>query len=590
MTNHEIAQLLRNVATAYAIKDEKAHRFQIIAYQKAADAIESSTTQIKDLIQENRLDELPGIGASIRQHLEELIKTGKVQHFASVLNHVPGSVFPLLEVPSFGPKKAYRLVKEFRLNNPKTVIADVEKIAKQGKIEHLEGFGEKSQSDILRAITEYKAGMGKTTRMPLPYAFEVAQKLIEYLTKSDAVIRAFPLGSLRRMKSTVGDIDIAVSTNKPEEVMEYFVSYPYKERIIEKGEISSSIMISGGKQVDLMVQPPTHFGSLLQHFTGSKAHNIHLRDYALSQKLSLSEKGIKYLSGSKKWKSESFKTEEEFYKFLGMDWIPPEIREDTGEIEAALVHKLPKLVETKDIKGDLHIHSHFPIEPSHDLGVSSMEEMLKEAKKLGYEYLGFSEHNPSQSKHSNKQIYSLLKRKKEKIEQINSGKKYVRAFNLLETDILPNGKLAIDEKSLSLLDATLVSIHSSFSMNKTDMTKRILTGLSHPKAKILSHPSGRMLNVRSGYALDWEQLFDFVVKNNKALEINSWPERLDLPDSLVRQALKYHVKFVINTDSHAVGQMDMMKYGVSVARRGWCQKHDILNTLGYNDFKKWLES
>jgi len=588
MNNENIAKLFRNVAAAYSIKDENKFRFQIIAYQKAADTVSNLTSEIIDFYKDNKLNTLPGVGVTIRSHLEELFKTGKVSHFEWALSGISEAVFPLLDIPSFGPKKAYRLVKEFNLNSPKTVLKDLEKIANQGKIAKLDGFGEKSQSDILRAISEFRLGKGKTTRMILPYAMEVADKITSYLKQSKDVIRVESLGSLRRRVPTIGDIDIAVATNDSKSVIEYFTSYPYKERIIEKGDISSSILVSGGKQVDLMTQPPEAFGSLLQHFTGSKSHNIHLRELALKKGLSLSERGIKNLS-KKDLPIQKYQTEEKFYEAIGLQWIPPEIRENTGEIELASKRKLPKLIELNDIKGDLHIHSSFPIEPSHDLGQNTIEEMLQKAKSLKYEYLGLSEHNPSISKHTSNQVSSLLKGRTLKIEQIMSGNKDVRIFKLLEIDILPNGNLAVDDKSLNLLDGAIISIHSTFNMNKSDMTERVLKGLSHKKAKILAHPTGRMLNERKGYELDWTRIFDFCKKNNKALEINSYPGRLDLPDTIIRMAIDAKVKMVINTDSHGANQMDIMKYGVAMARRGWATRDDILNTLSYNEFSEWLK-
>lgn len=586
MTNLEIAKLLRNIAAAYTIKDEQKFRFQIIAYQRAADAIEHSTTEVKDLYSQDKLESIPGVGPSIQGHLEELVKTGKVKHFEWVTKDIPESVFPLLEVPTFGPKKAFKLVTEFKLSNPKTIIQDIEKIAKQGKIAPLVGFGEKSQADIIRAINEFKKGSGKTTRMALPFAAELAEKMLDYVRKSKDVLKAYPLGSLRRNVSTVGDIDIAISTHNPNLAIDYFTKYPLTQRVIEKGDVSASLLTTAGKQIDLIALKPTQLGSLLQHFTGSKNHNVHLREYALKKGLSLSERGIKF-KGSEKIKE--FDTEEKFYEALGMQWIPPEMREDTGEIELALQKKLPKLVELTDIKGDLHIHSSFPIEPSHDMGLNSMQDLVKRAIELKYEYIGFSEHNPSVSKHTKEQIYSLLAKKKEAIEKLQEKYKHIKIFNLLELDILTNGDLAIDDKALDTLDAVLVSIHSVFSMDKKTMTKRVLQGLSHPKAKILSHPTGRLLNIRPGYELDYEQIFEFCKKNDKALEINSWPTRLDLPDIIVREAVISGVSMTIDTDSHATEQMYMMKYGVSVARRGWATKNNIVNTKNANEFEKWLK-
>lgn len=589
MTNQDIAQLLRQVAAAFTIKDEKKYHFQIVAYQRAADSIQNTSTQIADLVKENKLASLPGIGSSMQQHLTELVTKGHVKHFEMAMKDVPEAIFPLLSVPSFGPKKAYKLVTIFKLKDPKTVLADVKKLAETGQIATLEGFGEKSQSDILRALGEYAKGAGKTTRMLLPYATEIADKLVTYLKTSPDVLDAQPLGSLRRKAPTVGDVDIAVSTKNPEAVIKFFVEYPYKDRVIEQGPTTASLLTSGGHQVDLMTQPADCWGSLLQHFTGSKHHNVHLRDYALKKGLSLSEYGIKHV-GKESEEREKFTSEEKFYQAIGLDFVPPELREDTGEVEAAIKHQLPHLVELSDIKGDLHIHSSYPIEPSHDMGQSSMQEMLDNAKKLGYSYLGFSEHNPSVGNHTSAQILSILKKRAEKIEQLKQSNKTIRIINLLETDILASGKLAIDDKALETLDGTLVSIHSSFGLDTKTMTKRVLQGLSHPKAKILSHPTGRIINERSGYQLDWDQIFDFCVKHHKALEINAWPERTDLPDSLIREAKKCGVKFVIDTDSHATAHMNAMQFGVWNARRGWAEKHDILNTLEYNDFVAWLQN
>lgn len=588
MTNSEIARLLRNVAAAYSIKDERKFRFQIIAYQKAADVIENSVNELQDLLLENKFDTLPAIGPSIKSHLEELFTRGKVKHFEEVLLNVPKAVFPLLDVPGFGPKKAYKLVSEFKLADPETVISDVAKIAEEGKIAGIPGFGEKSQQDIIQAIQEYTLGKTKAVRMVLPYANELAEKMVAYLLKSKFVLEAYPLGSLRRKMSTVGDVDIAVASHNAGAVLDHFAAFPGKKRLIERGDKTASMLVSSGRQIDLMVQPPEGFGALLQHFTGSKAHNIHLREYALSKGFSLSEYGIKK-KGDPNNRLLQFNTEEKFYNFLGLAWIPPEMREDKGEIELAIRNNLPKLVELSDIRGDFHLHSSYPIESSHDMGKDSMEEMIKKAISLKYTYLGFSEHNPSISKHDLTECYNIVYKRSKFIEQLKyKYKKHVHIFSLLETDILTTGDLAIDNKTIELLDAAIVSIHTAFDMNKTTMTKRVIKGLSHPKAKILAHPTGRLLNQRPGYELDWEQVFNFCKINKKALEINSWPLRLDLPDTLVREAVERGVTLVINTDSHALSQMGLMEYGVSVARRGWARSSDILNTRTYNEVGKWF--
>lgn len=590
-TNEEIARLLRSVAGAYVIKNEAKYRFQILAYQKAADAIDSSSKEVKDLLLENKLSKIPGIGESIKKHLTELFEKGEVGHFNEILNEISPAVFPLLDIPSFGPKKAFKLISAFGLKDPKTVIDKIYNLASENKIAPLDSFGEKSQADIITAIDEYRLGKTKSSRMVLPLAQEIADDILEYLRKNKDVVEAYPLGSLRRKKSTIGDVDIAVTSKNPQKVLTHFVNYPYKDRIIEKGDITASIVLSGNKQIDLMVLSPDQIGSLLQHFTGSKEHNVKLREYALKKGFSLSEKGIKLKDGTLK----KFSNEKDFYNFLGIDWIEPEMRENKGEIEAALQQAqgirpgLPKLVKLEDIKGDFHIHSNFPIDSSHDYGKDSMQTMIDKAISLGYKYIGFSEHNPSVGNHSESEVYKLLAERNKKIEQLRKSNKNIRIINLLEVDILTSGKLALSDKCLDLLDMAIVSIHSSFKSSSEKMTKRILSGLSHPKAKILAHPTGRLINQRNGYEAFWDKIFEFAKKENKALEINAWPTRLDLRDDLVLQAKKLGCKFVVNTDSHAVGHMDNMKYGVSVARRGWCTKKDILNTLSYSDLASWMK-
>lgn len=583
MSNKQISELLRKVAASYTIKDQKKYYFQIVAYNKAADSIENSTQEVSDLYKEGKLESLSGIGSSIKSHLEELLEKGEVTQFKWVFDGIPDSVFPLLKIPSFGPKKAFRLVKDLKLMNSETVINDLENAAKDNKISNLGGFGEKSQTEILRSINDFKLGKTKDIRMNLPFAMELANRILVYLGKCECVEKAEVLGSLRRMKPTIGDIDIAISSNNPDKVIKHFTDFPSKERIIEKGPATASIAISGGRQVDVMIQKPESFGSLLQHFTGSKNHNIHLRELALKKGLSLSEYGIK-----KDKKLLKFSTEEEFYNFLGMDWIPPEIREDKGEIEKAENKSLPDLIEVKDIRGDLHMHSNYPLEPSHDLGRDTMEDMIKKATKLGYKYIGFSEHNPSILKHTDNQIIDILKKRSEKIEQLYSDNKSVRLYKLLEVDILAKGGIALPEKALEFLDGMIVSVHSSFSLDKKTMTERILSALSHPKARFLAHPTGRKINQRPGYDLDWEKIFEVCLKGNKALEVNSWPDRLDLPDEIIRSAIKNKVKIVINTDSHAAYQLSMVKYGVAMARRGWATKEDVLNAKSEKEFSDWL--
>lgn len=607
MNNQEIAKLLRNIAAAYEVKG--GNKFKVMAYDRAAVVVEHATSELKDLWDDGKLDEVPGIGKSIASHLDELFRTGRVKHFEKIMEGLPPAMFEFLDIPGLGAKRAYKLCKELNIWEAKGAIERLEKAGREGKIALIETFGETSQKNILEGIEALKRGEIKQNRMNLPYAWELAKEIIDYLLKSPYCLRADPLGSLRRKVATIGDIDIAVATKNHQKIIAHFLKFPKIKKIIEKGSTGASVNLASGRQVDLRVQSPESYGSMLQYFTGSKQHNIHLRELALKNGLSLSEYGIKIVDSKKsrtiinrqaeKWKNYNsklkiyeFSDEEGFYNALGLPWIPPELRENTGEIEAAQKNQLPNLVELKDIKGDLHMHSNFPIEESHDPGQDSMEKMIEVAESLGYEYIGFTEHNPSQSQHKDNEIIDLIKRKKEAIDKINYSRKnkllkYV--FNGLEIDIKPNGKLAIPLKALDFLDYAIASIHSNFRMSRKEMTKRVLAGLTHPKVRILGHPTGRKLGIREGYELDWEKIFDFCLKYNKWIEINSWPERLDLPDSLVREAVKRGVKMIINTDSHACEHLFLMEYGVSVARRGWAEKKDIINTLNYAKIIKVLK-
>jgi DNA polymerase (family 10) len=584
-TNLQIAELLRSVAAAYQLKDAAKNKFKIVAYQRAADAVEHATSELKDLWDDGKLEEVPGIGPSIAAHLDELFKTGRSKHFEAVMKGLPPSMFQLMKVPGIGAKTGYKLAEKLGIKS----IPDLEKAAKAGKISNLEGFGEESQKDIIKSIEETK---GRTIRHLLPYAEQIAGEILDYLKKDKNAVRVDPLGSLRRQAATVGDIDISVATNNPKEVLDYFTKYPKAQRTLEKGDASSSIVAPGNVQVDLMVQPVESYGSLLQHFTGSKHHNIALREYALKKGLSLSEYGIKKQSTGEVKK---FKDEESFYKYLGLEYIPPELREDTGEIEAAKEHKLPKLVELGEVKADLQIHSSFNIETSHDLGESSMEELVEKADELGYEYIAFTDHNPSQRGHNDKQIIDLIKKKNEAVEKINYSlskgvKKRVRkVFNSLEIDILPDGRLPVPEEAFAYLDFALVSIHSNFRGERDTQTKRVLSALSHTKVKIFAHPTGRKLNEREGAELNWPEIFDFCLKNSKWVEINCDPMRLDLPDTLVHEAVKRGVKLTFGTDAHHKDGMNNMMFGVSVARRGWVSVNDIINTRSLTEFEKLLK-
>ena len=587
MSNLEIAEFLRSIAAAYQLKNKNKNIFRITAYQRAADAVEHLTSEAKDLWDDGKLKEISGIGSSIEEHLDEIFRTGKSKHFESVVKGIPLATFELMKVSGIGAKTAFKLAKKLKIKEAKDALKKLEKAIKEGKISDIEGFGEQSQEAIEKSVKEARS---KKRRLLLPYATNIADEIIEWIKKEKSVRSVDVLGSLRRKTSTIGDVDIAVATHSPIKVLDHFTKYPKKQRVLEKGDRTASIIVSGSVQVDIMVQLPDSYGSLLQHFTGSKHHNIALREYAIKKQMSLSEYGIK--KGGKLIKCS---TEKSFYQKLGMDWIEPELREDTGEIKAAINHKLPKLIKLKDVKSDLQIHSDFDIETSHDVGASSMEQIVDKANELGYEYLAFTEHNPSQRGHNNKQVIDLLKSKKQRIDKLNSSiakqgtGSVKKVFNSLEIDILPDGRLPVPDEGLELLDFALVSIHSSFRQQRNTVTKRIITALAHPKVKIFAHPTGRKLGFREGIELNWPEIFDFCKKHNKWLEINAGPMRLDLPDVLVRDAIKKGIRLTLGTDAHHKDSLNNMIFGISVARRGWATKLDIVNTKPLREFVKMIK-
>ena len=571
-TNLQIADLLRNVAASYELRNANSNKFRIIAYDRAATAVEHASSELKDLWDEGKLEEVPGIGKSIAAHIDELFRTGKVKHFEKLLSGFPKLMFDLIKLPGIGPKTAFKLVKEGKL-----------------------------PPEVKQALKQQK---DKTRRYLLPYAQERAEEVIAWLNQCPWVKRADPLGSLRRQASTIGDIDLAVATDKPREVIAHFVKFPKVQKIVDQGETKATVVLPGNVQVDLMVQPGASYGALLQHFTGSKHHNIALREFALKRDLSLSEYGIKKLSPAFKTskvsvvkdKAREFKEETDFYQFVGLDWITPELREDTGEIEAARKHQLPELVTLEEINGDLQIHSSFDIETSHDLGLDSMEDIVKTADQLGYSYLAFTEHNPSQSKHQARQIVEILKMKREKVDELNyslknKDKKCVqKVFNSLEIDILPDGSCPIPSAGFEFLDFVLVGIHSSFNLDRDKMTKRILQALAwNEKVKVLAHPTARKLNEREGIELDWPEILGFCANNHKWLEINADPMRLDLPDFLVKEAVRMEVRLTLGTDAHAKEMLANMRFGVAVARRGWATRNDIINCLDLAEFESLLK-
>ena len=572
-TNEEVAQLLRSVAAAYEVKG--VNPFRIRAYQRAADSIEHASREVYDLWQNQQLHLIPGIGGSLSQHLDELFRTGKCEYWDQAFEGLPEGMFALLPIPGIGPKTAYRLAKGLGLTRYHSAVNKLYKAARQGQIVQLEGFKADGEKRILSGIEAY---LGRSHRLLLHKADKIAQEVVDYLAVLPEIVQIDVLGSLRRRNPTVGDIDIAVATAQKQAVLDRFVAFPRAKQVIDRGDQSASILLVSNIRVDLKVQQPTSYGSLLQHFTGSKLHNIKLREYALSQGLSLSEKGIKLLDHQPE-KLLQFAQEQEFYAYLKLDWIPPELREGTDEIVVAAAHQLPRLVKLQDIQGDFHLHSSFDTETAHDLGISSMEQMVEQAIKLGYSYLAFSEHNPAKQNHRENEVVEIVKKKLKAVKQLQQlYENQIKIFNSLEIDINPDGSLAVPESVFEYLDFAIVSVHSSFNQSPKQVTNRILSALSHPKAKILGHPTGRLINKRPGYEILWEQLFVFCLQHDKWLEIDGWPDRLDLPDTQVREAVKHGLTLVIGSDAHQVDHMAMMRYGVDTARRGWAEAKSIANT------------
>jgi len=609
-SNQSISELLRNVAIAYQLQEGteagRNNQFKIIAYQKAADAVEHLSRELRDIWQEGKLQKVPGIGAGIGSGLAEYFETGESSHFNEVLKGIPKTVFLLTKVPGIGPKKAFRLVAQFGLTSTETVIEDLGNLARAGEIEDLEGFGKKSQDDIIEGLNVFQRQDRREERMPLSYAQKIASGIISYMQELGPIVKRIDiLGSIRRRVSTIGDIDIAIVAEEKDmkTIVDRFLKYPGTRSIEAAGIAKASILTTGNIRIDLRIQDAANYGSMLQHFTGSKAHNIKLREYALKKGFSLNEYGIKKVhqsEGGEELRKKldlsvapqddkvTFKNEKSLYTFLDLQYIPPELREGTYEIERAAKQSIPQLVKLSDIKGDFHIHSNYDLKPAHDRGFNSFEEMAEKALQLNYSYIGFSEHNPKQKGLSEDEIVEIMKVRKEYIDKVMKSSK-INYFIGLEVDILPQGEIALPEKAIKYVDYLIVAIHSSFKMNMVEMTQRALKALSNPKVKIFGHPTARLLGKREGVQMDWDQIFDHVINHDQAMEINASPLRLDLPDSLVREGKAQGVKFFINTDAHAVNHMDWMENGLNVARRGWLEQSDVVNTWRVERVKEWMK-
>lgn len=550
-SNAHVAELLRDVAAAYQIKGV-GNIFQVRAYENAATSIEHATQEVVDLWKEGRLKEIPGIGSSLSEYLDELFKKGSVKHFQEVLNGIPEAALSFLNIPGVGPKTAYKLAIEGQADSIEHLKTKIE----TGRLQKA-GFSDKAVANLARGIAQMEA---LSHRLLLPRALDLAEELIRGLKKDSSVLEAYPLGSLRRMVPTIGDIDIAVSTNDPQRVIETFVRLPQVKETLDRGSEKASALLKNGLQIDLMTARPAYFGSLLQHFTGSKAHNIHLREYAKEKGWSISEHGMKNLKSGQVFEA---RQEGEVYRKLGLAVPPPELREDTGEIEAAIKGDLPDLVEQKDLKGDLHTHTVYSD------GNNSVKEMADAAQGLGYKYMAITDHSYPNLDYA---------RRIKDIEQYNYSNKSFRVIKGLEVNITSEAKLQIPDKILAEHEFNTASIHSSFSQSTAVLTERVLMAISHPLISMISHPTGRLLGEREGYELDWEKVFNAVQGYDKVLEVDGYPNRSDLPDPLIREAVKRGIKLSVDTDAHHVSHLKLMKYGVALARRGWTTPNLVINT------------
>jgi len=570
MRNFEIAAIFNDIAELLEIKDE--NPFKIRAYRKAAQSIESLTQDIEEIANKGALREIPGVGKELSAKIEEIIATGKLKFYEKLKGQIPAVILDMMEIPGVGPKTAKILHAKFKLRS----IDQLERLARGHRICKLPDIKEKTEENILRGIELLKRSRERTS---IGEALPIATEIIGKLKAVPGVRRINYAGSVRRMKETVHDIDILITSVKPRPIMDVFVSLPQVKDILAHGETKSSILVKEGIQVDLRVVEPASYGAALLYFTGSKQHNIHLRGIANGMGYKINEYGVFRERTGKRVAGEE---EEDIYRFLKLSFIPPELREDAGEIQAAARGDLPDLVELKDIRGDLHVHSEWSD------GTHSIRELAEAAKKRGYEYIAVTDHSQSL-----KVAGGLSKAElREKIKEIRSINRKLSGMTLLagtELDILPDGSLDIDEGLLPELDIVVAAIHSGFKQGKEKLTRRIIGAMKNKYVHIIAHPTGRLMGVRDAYELDFEEVFKAAKDTNTALEINAFPSRLDLTDVSARRAKETGVMTAIGSDTHMIDQLDNMLFGAAVARRGWLEKKDVLNTLTLDKLLKKIK-
>jgi DNA polymerase (family 10) len=570
MENSEFANIFWEMGDFLELRED--NPFKIRAYRKAAGSIESLSKSVEEIYAQGGIKALlavPGIGQHIAEKIEEQIKTGKVSAHVKLAKQFPKGFLQLMNIPGMGPKTAQLLYKKFKIDTPEKL----EKAARAGKIKDLPGMGVKKVENILRGITLKKESHG---RFLLDDATAHAELIVEELKKLKEAKKILPCGSLRRGKETIGDIDILVISDKPNKIMDKFVKLSAVKEVLAKGSTKSSVILKNGMQADVRVVEEKSFGSAAHYFTGSKQHNIVLRTMAQKKGWKVSEYGIfkknRQIGGAK---------EEEMFTKLGLQYIPPELREGRGEFDAAKKGKIPKLIELKDIKGDLHMHT-----KATD-GSNTIEEMAQAAKKLGYEYIVITEHTQSTRIAGGLNEKEMLKHLK-KIREANKKVKGIKILAGAEVDILPDGKLDYSDEILKQLDIVLAAVHSRFKMPRKEMTERVIRAFQNKYVNIFVHPSGRLIGQRDPYDIDMERVLQAAKKYNVAIEINAHPKRLDLTDVYCKRAKELGVKLIIATDAHSTDQLELMKYGVITARRGWLEKRDVINTHPVDKLLKLL--
>ena len=569
MDNAAIAAIFRNIAVILELKGD--NPFRIRAYEKAAQNIESLNQNLKDLAKENRLTAIPGIGTDLANKINEIIATGTLAQYEELKKSIPQGLIKMLQIPGLGPKTIKAIYQKMHIET----IEELKKAAKGGKLTRIPHLKEKTQENILKGIALLE---NTAQRLILPLALEIAEKYFYKPLKQLREIEKIEIaGSLRRRKDTIGDIDILASSKKPNKVMGFFTSLGNVKDILAKGPTKSSIVSKEGFQVDLRVIKKESFGSALLYFTGAKQFNINLRQLALKKGYKINEYGV-----FKKNEPVAGKTEKEIFSFFKMQYIPPVLREDRGEIDLALKHKLPKLIELKDIRGDLHIHS------TYSDGSSTIEEIARKAKTFGYDYVAITDHSRS-LKVANGLSIERLYQKKKAIEKLNKKLKGIRILCGSEVDILSDGQLDYPNEVLKDLDIVIAAIHTGFKQSKKQLTTRIIKALKNKYTHIIAHPTGRLWGVRPEYEIDLEEIFKVASEYGKAMEINCYPKRLDLNDINVLKAKSAGVKLALGSDTHIIDQMNSMQWGITVAQRGWLIKENVINTLSLDNLQKWLK-